>query len=388
VRIGASSVLDHRFGAGAPYTLGAEEEFMLLDPETWELVPRIETVLAAAAGSAFESRISPELLQSVLEVTTPVCASAAELGAQLRRLRRYVSEVGAANGFRFASAGTHPFSRFERQLVTDGGRYRAMVAEFQIIARQQLIFGLHIHAAVDDAEKAIQVVDGTLLHAPELLALSANSPLWRGAATGLSSCRQMILSALPRTGMPPRFESYAEYAETVGELEASGCVSDYTRMWWDVRLHPQLGTVELRICDGVTRLEDAVALAAYFQALVKLLCEQVESGRRVARFHPVLTTENKWLAARHGLRAELIDLAGGRGNRIPVSELVRRTLRALAPHARELGSERELEGIVEILARGNGADAQLRAWNDHHDPVAVVRALAEASEVGTPAGHP
>ena len=334
-------------------------------------------------------------MQSVLEVTTPVCRTAGELGGAVCAAWPRVRGLGgsrAANGFyRFASAGTHPFSRFERQLVTDGGRYRAMVAEFQIIARQQLIFGLHIHAAVDDPDKAIQVVDGLLVHLAELLALSANSPFWRGAPTGLASCRQMIFSALPRTGLPPRFESYAEYAETVGELEASGCVSDYTRTWWDVRLHPQLGTVELRICDGVTRLEDAVALAAYFQALVKLLCEQVESGRRMARFHPVLTTENKWLAARHGLRAELIDLAGEpSGNQQPrLRGLVRRTLRALAPHARELGSERELEGIVEILARGNGGRrAAPRPGNDHHDPVAVVRALAEASGVGTPAGHP
>ena len=354
---------------------------MLLDPVTWELVPRIETVLAASVGSELQPRISSELMQSVLEITTSVCASPAEIGEQLGRLRRYVSHVGAADGFRFASVGTHPFSRFESQLVTESARYRAMVEEFQLIARQQLIFGLHIHAAVDNPEKAIQVVDGVSLHAAEFLALSANSPFWQGKPTGLSSCRQMIFSALPRTGMPPRLQSYEEYAEIVGELEASGCIPDYTRIWWDVRPHPRLGTVELRICDAVTRVEDAVALAAYFQALVKLLCEQVESGARARSFHRILTTENKWLAARHGLRAELIDLARGHGRRIPVSELIRRTLRELEPHARELRSERELEGIAEILARGNGADAQLRLWEAGANPAAIVRELADASEV-------
>jgi len=215
--------------------------------------------------------------------------------------------------------------------------------------------------AVDDAEKAIQVVDGLLVHLAEFLALSANSPFWRGEPTGLFSCRQMIFSALPRSGMPPRFESYDDYAELVGTLERSGCIPDYTHIWWDVRPHPRLGTVELRICDAVTQVDDAVALAAYFQALVKMLCEQVESGRGVQSFHRILSTENKWLAARHGLAAPVIDLATGQAERVPLRRLIRRTLRELEPHARELGCERELEGVDEILANGNGAEAQLRA---------------------------
>ena len=376
-----SSVLDHRYGSSAPYTLGVEEEYMLLDPETWDLVQHIDSVLAAVAEGEFQARIYPELMQSVIEITTPVCTSAAEVDQQLRRLRTYVGRVASAEGCRFASAGTHPFSLFERQRITAKDRYRTLVDQMQYIARRELIFGMHMHVAVDDAEKAIQVSNGLIVHLPEFLALSASSPFWRGEPTGLASSRQMVFSAFPRSGIPPRFESYDGFAEVVGQLERTGCVPDYTHIWWDIRPHPRLGTVELRICDAVTRVEDVVAITAYYQACVKMLCEHVETGGTVPTFHRVLTTENKWLAARHGLNAPVMDLVTGRRNRVPIAQLVRRTLRDLAPHARELGCERELEGISEILSRGNGAENQLRVWNANRDIVEVVQDLADRTEV-------
>jgi carboxylate-amine ligase len=376
-------VLDHRFGSSAAYTLGVEEEYMLLDPETWDLVQHIDSVLAKVEEGEFQARVTAELMQSVIEITTPVCHSPAEVGAQLRKLRRYVAEIAAADGCRFASAGTHPFSLFERQRITARDRYRKMVDQFQYIARRELIFGMHVHAAVDDPDKAIQVVNGLLVYLPEFLALSANSPFWRGEPTGLASSRQMVFSAFPRSGIPPRFESYEAFAELVGQLERTGCIADYTHIWWDIRPHPRLGTIELRICDAVTRVEDAVALATYFQALVKMLSEHVDSVGEPPSFHRMLTTENKWLAARHGLAAPVMDLVTGRRNRVPVSQLIRRTLRDLEPHARELGSERELEGIAEILARGNGAEEQLRVWNANRDIAEVVQELSAATEVGT-----
>jgi carboxylate-amine ligase len=378
----AASVLDHRYGSTAAYTLGVEEEYMLLDPETWDLVQHIDSVLAGVEEGEFQARIHPELMQSVIEITTPVCSSPAEVELQLRRLRAYVAKLAGREGCRFASAGTHPFSLFERQRITAKDRYRQLVDQLQYIARRELIFGMHIHAAVDSPEKAIQVVNGLLVYLPEFLALSASSPFWRGEPTGLHSSRQMVFSAFPRSGVPPRFESYEAFAELVGQLERTGCIADYTHIWWDIRPHPRLGTIELRICDAVTRVEDAVALAAYFQALVKMLSEHVESGGKVPSFHRILTTENKWLAARHGLAAPVMDLVTGRRNRVPISQLVRRTLRDLEPHARDLGSEGELEGIAEILARGNGADAQLRVWNANRDIVEVVQELSSATEVG------
>jgi glutamate---cysteine ligase / carboxylate-amine ligase len=379
---GEGSVLDHRFGKGDPYTLGVEEEYMLLDPETLDLVQHIDTVLESIEGDELESRINAELMQSVIEIATPVCRTPADVDRELRKLRTYVGEVARGHELRFGSSGTHPFSLFERQRITARDRYRALVDQLQYIARRELIFGMHIHVAIDGPEKAIQVVNGLLAHIAPLLALSANSPFWRGEPTGLASSRQMVFAAFPRSGPPPRFRDYADYAEVVGQLERTGCIADYTHIWWDIRLHPRLGTVEIRICDAVTRVEDAVAIAAYCQALVKLLSEQHDAGKEIPSHHRILTTENKWLAARYGLEAPVMDLATGRRNRVPVAQLVRRTLRDLEPHACELGAERELEGVRAILARGNGADAQRRIFNANRDIVEVVREIAAASEVG------
>jgi carboxylate-amine ligase len=374
------SVLDHNFGKGEPYTLGVEEEYMLLDGETLDLVQHVEAVLAASADHELGERVNPELMQSVLEIATPVCNSPADVARELRKLRAYVTELAAGQGMRVGSAGTHPFSLFERQRITARDRYRHLVDQLQYIARRELIFGLHVHVAVDDAEKAVQVVNGLLAHLSQLLALSASSPFWRGELTGLDSSRQMVFAAFPRSGPPPRFRDYADYAEVVGQLEKTGCIADYTHIWWDIRLHPRFGTIEIRICDAVTRVEDAVALAAYCQALVKLYCERYAVGAEIPSYHRILTTENKWLAARYGLEAPVMDLATGRRNRVPVAQLIRRTLAEIEPHARELGSDRELEGIREILSRGNGSDRQRRVWNANRDIVEVVSEIADATE--------
>ena len=372
------SVLDHSFGEGDPYTLGVEEEYMLLDSKTFDLVQHIDTFLAAVAGHELEAQMKAELMQSVLEIATPVCKTPADVDQELRKLREYVTSVAAEKSLRVGSAGTHPFSLFEAQRITARDRYRSLVDQMQYVARRELIFGLHIHVAVDDPEKAIQVVNGLLVELPVLLALSASSPFWRGEPTGLSSTRQMVFAAFPRSGPPPRFRDYEDYAEVVGQLEKTGCIADYTHIWWDIRPHPKLGTVEVRICDAVTRVEHAVALAAYCQALVKLYCERFDAGEEIPSFHRILTTENKWLAARYGLEAPLMDLVTGRRNRVPVPQLVRLELLQPAPH--ELGSESELEGIQDILSKGNGADRQLRVFNANRDVTEVVREIADATE--------
>ncbi|MGH3133115.1 MAG: carboxylate-amine ligase [Gaiellaceae bacterium] len=374
------SVLDHAFGKSDLYTLGVEEEYQLLDGRTLDLVQHIETMLDAVSGHELEERINPELMQSVIEITTPVCRTAGDIMRELTKLRAYVTEVARDKGLRVGSAGTHPFSLFERQRITAKDRYRALIDQMQYIARRELIFGMHVHVAVDDPEKAIKVVSGLLPHIGPLLALSASSPFWRGEPTGLASSRQMVFSAFPRSGPPPRFRDYADYAEVVGQLERSGCIDDYTSIWWDIRLHPRLGTVEVRICDAVTRLEDAVAIAAYCQALVKLLSERYDGGEEIPSYHRILTSENKWLAARYGLEAPVMDLGSGRRNRVPIARVVRRTVAELEPHARELGSERELEGVREILSRGSSADRQLRTYNASRDIVEVAREIADATE--------
>ncbi len=376
----AGSVLEHRFGESDPYTVGVEEEYMLLDAETYDLVQHVDTVLAAVKGHELAPQVNAELMQSVLEIATPVCRTAEDVHEELTRLRSYVCGVARGQGLRVGSAGTHPFSLFERQRITARDRYRALVDQLQYVARRELIFGMHIHVAVDDPDKAIQVVNGLLPQLAPLLALSASSPFWRGEPTGLASSRQMIFAAFPRSGPPPRFRDYADYAEVVGQLERTGCIADYTHIWWDIRPHPRLGTVEVRVCDAVTRLDDAVAVAAYLQALVKQLSERYDAGEEIPSYHRILTSENKWLAARYGLEAPVMDLATGRRNRIPVAQLVRRTLREIEPHARELGCERELEGVAEIVSRGNGADRQLRIFNANRDIVEVAEEIANATE--------
>ena len=385
----AASVLDHEFGTSEPYTLGVEEEYMLLDPESLDLVQHIEMVLDAIQGDELAGRLNAELMQSVLEIATPVCRTAGDVMEELSTLRGYVRDVARGQGLRVGSAGTHPFSLFERQRITAKDRYHALIDQLQYVARRELIFGMHIHVAVDDPDKAIQIVNGLLPHLAPLLALSASSPFWRGEPTGLASSRQIVFSAFPRSGPPPRFRDYEDYASVVGQLERTGCIADYTHIWWDIRPHPKWGTIEVRICDAVTRLEDAVAIAAYCQALVKQLSERYDAGEEIPSYHRILTTENKWLAARYGLDAPVMDLATGSRIRSPIAKLVRRTLRDLEPHARELGSERELEGIAALLGRGNSAERQLRVYNANRDIVEVVRAIADATEpadAGAPAG--
>jgi len=374
------SVLDHAYGQSDPYTLGAEEEYMLLDGETFDLVQHIDTVLADVSGHELEPRINAELMQSVLEVATPVCHTPADVETQLRALRTYVCEVARARGMRVGSAGTHPFSLFERQRITAKDRYRALVDQMQYIARRELIFGLHVHVAVDNPEKAIQVVNGLIVHLPELVALSASSPFWRGEPTGLHSSRHMVFAAFPRSGPPPRFKDYTDYAEVVGHLERTGVIADYTHIWWDIRLHPRLGTIEIRICDAVTSLDDVIAITAYCQALVKHYSELYDAGNEIPSFHRILTTENKWLAARYGLEAPVMDLQTGKRNRAPVAQSIRRTLKVIAPHARELGAESELARVEEIVVRGNSADRQLRTFNANRDVVEVVRDIADLTE--------
>jgi glutamate---cysteine ligase / carboxylate-amine ligase len=377
-----SSVLEPRFGASDPFTLGVEEEYMLLDGASLDLVQHIEAVLAAVGANEVEGRISGELMQSVLEIATPICSGPADVDRQLRRLRAYVSQVAAVEGLRIGSAGTHPFSLFERQRITARDRYRSLVDQLQYVARRELIFGLHIHVGVGDADKAVQVVNGLVRHLGELVALSASSPFWRGQPTGLASVRQLIAGAGPRAGPPPRFRDYADYAAVVDRLERTGCIADYTEIWWDVRLQPRLGTIEIRVCDATTRVEDSVALSAYCQALVRHYCELYERRAPIPPVHRILTSENKWLAARYGLDAPLVDLSTESDERIPARKLIERTLAEITPHARELGADRELEGIRDILAHGNSADRQLDAFAVRGNIGDVATHIAEQTAVG------
>jgi carboxylate-amine ligase len=353
---------------------------MLLSGEGFELVSGVEALLDEAIADGLGDHLKPELMQCVLESGTPVCRTIGEADAELRRLRAWVAEHAREHDMRLGASGTHPFSLYERQKITARDRYRELVDMLQYIARRELVFGMHVHVAVPSPEACLAVMEGVLVELPVLLALSANSPFWRGEVSGLHSTRSAVFAAFPRSGLPPRFESYEDYADAVGFMEATGAIGDYTHLWWDVRPHPRFGTLEIRVMDVQTRLEDTVALAAYVQCLVAHLVERFEAGEHVPTFHRMLMAENKWLAARFGLEAPLMDLASGKRVKATAATLARRRIRELKPIARRLGCPEELTRIEWILENGTGSQRQLQVFNANRDLVEVTEEIALASE--------
>jgi carboxylate-amine ligase len=364
--------MEHRF-TGPSYTLGIEEELMIVDSETLELQNSIEAMLEALPHA--EAQIKPELMESVLEVATTPCRNTREAGAQLRDLRRLTQRTAGELGLGIGSAGTHPFAMWEDQRIVARPRYRDLVAALRFVARQELIFGVHVHVGVDDPDKAIHVANGMRVHMPLLLALSANSPFWRADATGLLSTRTPIFRAFPRVGIPPTYRSFVEYSARVGFMVESGAIEDYTYLWYDVRPHPNFGTVEIRVMDAQTRLEHTLALAALVQAMVKELCEHFDSGEPLSEYPYEMLDENKWLAARHGLDGELVDLPSK--ERVATKELARRVTDRVRGHAEELGSDGELGAIDDLLRHGNGASRQIVVYEANHDLREVVSEIID-----------
>jgi carboxylate-amine ligase len=361
--------------SGPNYTIGIEEELMILDAESFELVNAVEALLAVAGSE----QVKPELMESVLEIATVPHPHTAAAGEELRALRARVARAAAEQGLAIGAAGTHPFAHWEDQRIVARPRYRGLVSDLRFVARQELLFGQHVHVGLDDREKAIHVANGMRVHLPILLALSANSPFWRGDATGLASTRMPIFRAFPRVGIPPAYESWDDYAATVAFMVASGAIEDYTYLWYDVRPHPNLGTVEIRVMDAQTHVEHTLALAALIQAMVKELAEHFEAGMRLTPYPHQMIDENKWLAARHGLDGELVDLPSR--ERVDTRELARRLLERLRPHAEQLGSAQELAGIEDLLERGNGAARQLVVHEANRDLREVVAEIVTATAV-------
>jgi len=352
--------MEHHF-TGPSYTIGIEEELMIVDGETYSLANAIESLIEDTP----DGEIKPELMESVLEISTRPCATVREAGDQLRALRRRVTEKAGERGLRIGSAGTHPFAMWEDQRIVARPRYRDLISSLRFVARQELIFGMHVHVGLDDPDKAIHVANGMRVHLPVLLALSANSPFWRADATGLQSVRTPIFRAFPRVGIPPAYRDWADYEREIGFMVESGVMDDYTYLWYDVRPHPALGTVEIRVCDSQTRVDHTIALTALIQAMVKELAEHFDAGGQLSEYPWQMLDENKWLAARHGLDWELVDLPTA--DRVGTKALARRLIDRLRDHARELGAEHELDGIHDLLHRGNGAARQIVVFEANHD---------------------
>src|SRR4051795_9518834 len=348
---------------------------MIVDRETLELANSIEGLLDALAEVSTEGEVKPELMESVCEIATTPCRNTREAGMQLRALRRQVQHVASDMGLAIGAAGTHPFALWENQRIVSRPRYRDLVAGLQFVARQELIFGIHVHVGLDDPDKAIHVVNGMRVHMPVLLALSANSPFWRADATGLLSTRTPIFRAFPRVGIPPRYDDYEDWTKRIKFMVDSKVIGDYTYLWYDVRPHPNFGTVEVRVMDSQTRVEHTLGLAAMVQAMVKELAEHFEEGKRLSRYPYEMLDENKWLAARHGLDGELVDLPSR--DRVAVRELTRRLLDRLRPHAEDLGGAEGFDAVEDLLERGNGAARQVVVYEANHDLREVVSEIVE-----------
>jgi carboxylate-amine ligase len=361
--------------SGPSYTLGIEEELMIVDGESLALANEIETLIEDSGEG--EGEIKRELMESVLEIATQPAVNTREAGAELRGLRRTVSETAGRHGLRIGSAGTHPFAMWEDQRISGQDRYRDLVSSLRFVARQEIIFGLHVHVGIDDPEKAIHVANGMRVHVPLLLALSANSPFWRAQSTGLASSRMPVFRAFPRVGIPPYYADWADYERRIEFMMDSKVIKDYTYLWFDVRPHPNLGTVEIRAMDAQTRVEHTLAIAALIQAMVKELGEHFESGRKLTDYPYEMLDENKWLAARHGLDADLVDLPTSQT--VSARELLQRLIDRLRPHAEDLGSGEEFEALQEILEHGNGATRQLLVYGANHDFTELVHDIVDAT---------
>ena len=373
---GYDDPVEHRF-TGPSYTLGIEEELMIVDDETLDLSNAVENLLEDLGELSLEGEVKPELMESVCEIATTPVRNTAEAGTQLRALRATVQQVAHARGLSIGSAGTHPFALWEDARVVARPRYRDLISGLQFVARQELIFGIHVHVGLDDADKAIHVTNGMRVHVPLLLALSGNSPFWRGDSTGLDSTRTPIFRAFPRVGIPPRYEDFEDWARRIDFMTESKTIGDYTYLWYDVRPHPNFGTVEVRCMDSQTRVEHTLAIAALIQAMVKELAEHYDAGKELSRYPYEMLDENKWLATRHGLGGSLVDLPDRK--RVPVPDLARRLIERLRPHAEELGSEAEFDGLEDILDNGNGASRQLVVYGANHDLREVVREVLDAT---------
>jgi glutamate---cysteine ligase / carboxylate-amine ligase len=354
------SVLEHKF-SGTPFTVGIEEELMICDAESFELSQSIEVILGDLPDD-LPGEVKPELMQSVLEVATRPCSGVAEAGEQLRGLRRIVREVAARNGLAIGAAGTHPAALYEDQLIVDRPRYKELAAELSWIAEQELIFGTHVHVGIDDAEKAIYVADGMRGYLPLLLGMSSNSPLWRGRTTGMMSSRTPVFRAFPRVGIPPYYGTWAIYSHRVEQMMRGGAIPDYTYLWWDVRPHPNLGTVELRVFDQQTRVEHTVGFAALGQALAHRLAADYDEGVPSIEHPHELIDDNKVRAAVVGIEGKLIDF--DHGLEVPGAKMARGVIDELSEHARELGCQDELATLRELAETGTGARRQLDWLSD------------------------
>jgi len=361
------------------FTLGIEEEYLLVDRETLDLVSNPPESILEECQQRSGSQVSPELLRSQIEVGTRVCRTIGEARQDLARLRRVVAEVAGNSGFAPIAASTHPFGLWVDQQHSAAQRYSDLSEEMQAAARRLLICGMHVHVGIDDDELRIDLMGQLRYFLPHLLALSTSSPFWEGIDTGLHSYRLTIFDALPRTGLPESFESYAEYRRHVEVLIQAGLLEDATKIWWDLRPSDRYPTLETRIFDVCTRLDHAVSLAALTASLLRCLYRLRRRNQRWRIYNLMLLNENRWRAMRYGMDEGLLDLAKSRI--VPVPQLVEEILELVAEDAEALDCVAEVEGVRDILANGTSAHRQVEAYRRaRHSGASEKEALREVVE--------
>src|SRR2546430_9991659 len=353
-------------------TIGVEEEYQIID-SSGELHSHIDTLLTKAEAKLGD-KVKREMMQSVVEVGTSICENVDEAREQLADMRGTLAGLLGPEEMRIASAGTHPFSRWQEQQITDHERYKMLEEELQDVVRSLVIFGLHVHVAIPDAERRIEVLNEARYFLPHLLALSTSSPFWMGRNTGLKSYRSVIWSNFPRTGIPPDLSSYDEYENYVELLVKTGSIDNGKKIWWDLRAHPSFPTIEFRVCDMPTRLEETVCLAALMQAICAKLLQLRSRNLGFRKYMPALIAENKWRAIRYGLYGKLIDF--GKQAEVPMRDLAVELLEFVDDVVDDLGSRKAVAYLNTILAEGTSADRQLRVVKNGGDTRAVVELLA------------
>ena len=351
------------------FTIGVEEEYMVVDPATRELTSHKQKIVEAAQWDLTD-RVKAEMHQAVVEVETSVCTSIGELEKDIRSLRTSIRQIAGDHGFAIGASGTHPFSKWESQLITESPRYFQIITEMQDAARSNLIFGLHVHVGMESREMAIHIANSVRYFLPHIFALSTNSPFWEGRSTGFKSFRSKVFDKFPRTGIPDFFESIEEYDNYVRLLVKTNCIDNAKKIWWDLRVHPFYNTVEFRICDIPLTVDETIAIATLFQGVCAKLYKLRMQNMNYIIYKRSLVNENKWRASRYGIDGLMIDF--GKEMEVNTRALILELVDFIDDVVDDLGSRHGLELVKKILDRGTGADRQLEVYNQRNNLADVV----------------
>ncbi len=361
-------------------SIGIEEEYQTIDPVTRNLRSHIQAEIVQKGKTLLAERVKPEMHQSVVEIGTGVCKNIKEADDEVRSIRRQIVTLTKQNGLRLAAGGTHPFAQWREQEIYPDERYHTIVEDMKMVARANLIFGLHVHIGVEDRETAIHIMNGARYFLPHLLALSTNSPFWLGMDSGLRSYRCKVFDKFPRTNIPDLFSSWSEFENYVDLLIKTNCIDNAKKIWWDIRPHPHFPTLEFRVCDMPMRVDESIAIAATCQAIIAKLYRLHERNLTFRHYNRALIMENKWRAARYGLDGKLIDF--GKQKEVPERDLIAELIEFVSDVVDELGSTEEVGYLHTILADGTGADRQLKVFAETGDLTKVVDYMIEETELG------